>query len=196
MKPNRLVAIAGGIGSGKSTVSRILIALGAYVIDTDEINSSLLKDMYYIKKVAEAFPSVYINGEINKKKLSDIVLSDNNEMAKLNKMAHSLIMALVIEEAKNSNKDIVFVEIPLLIASNMESVFDYIWYIKCEYNYRIERVMKRDNLSIERVLQLMEIQKNEVKALDIADTVIVNDMDEKHLWTQVENNYNELKHII
>ena len=140
------IAITGGIGSGKSTVLSIIKNAGYPVFSCDEIYKKVIIDEDYIKKIAEIFPSAVIDKKIDRKILGEIVFSDKNNRAKLDAIAHPLIMQKLIEEMTLAQGVIAFAEVPLLFEGGFQDDFDEIIVVKREKNLRIDGVSVRDNL--------------------------------------------------
>ncbi len=138
------IAITGGIGSGKSTVSAYLKEKGFPVFSCDEIYKDILEMPHYISQLQTIFPSTIINGKLDKIALSKIVFSDNNAREKLNQLAHPLIMKTLFEKMNEQSSKFVFAEVPLLFEENYESQFDDVIVIKREKEKRILATQQRD----------------------------------------------------
>lgn len=191
-----LIAITGGIGVGKSTIIDELKKLGANTIKTDEINKELLLQPHYIEKINAEFPGVVEKGQINKKKLKKLIFNDESMRLKLNSIAHPLILEKIIDE--NKKHDLLFVEIPLLYESNSKDIFDQVWFVKSKYENRLDRIMKRDNLSSSLASKIILSQEKESNCENIADYVFDNDKDItyiqssiKQLWEQLSSKNNQ-----
>lgn len=152
------VAITGGIGSGKSTVSEIIKKSGYPVFSCDEIYGELLSDTAYIETLRTRFPSAVRNGKIDKKQLGKIVFSDEKARAELDSIAHPMIMRNLFSKMKNSGKDLMFAEVPLLFEGNFEKDFDGIIFVKRNRAERIAAVCRRDNVSENEVLSRINAQ--------------------------------------
>ncbi|HHX48927.1 MAG TPA: dephospho-CoA kinase [Clostridiales bacterium] len=191
-----LIAITGGIGVGKSTIIDELKKLGANTIKTDEINKELLLQPHYIEKINAEFPGVVEKGQINKKKLKKLIFNDESMRLKLNSIAHPLILEKIIDE--NKKHDLLFVEIPLLYESNSKDIFDQVWFVKSKYENRLDRIMKRDNISSSLASKIILSQEKESNYENIADYVFDNDKDItyiqssiKQLWEQLSSKNNQ-----
>jgi dephospho-CoA kinase len=109
------IAITGGIGSGKSTVSNILKVKGYPVYSCDEIYAELVNSKIYIDEIKKVFPTAVKQGKIDKKCLAEIIFSDKQERTRLNEIAHPLIMQTLLARMNESDSQIVFAEVPLLL---------------------------------------------------------------------------------
>lgn len=123
------ICITGAIGSGKSSVIEILKKLSYKCVSSDEINNDMLKDPSYIEILIDSFgKDIIYDGNLDKNKLAQIIFNDDEKRKLLNSISHPLITKRILEIIKK-NKDIIFVEIPLLIESGMATIFDKIWLV-------------------------------------------------------------------
>lgn len=188
-----IIAITGGIGAGKSMVINTVKALGGYTIDVDIVNRELMNKPSYIAKIREAFPDAVVNNVIDRAKLSDIVFSDQKQLIKLNSLAHPLIIGIVMYEASQVKSQPVFVEIALLMETNMSGFFDRIWYIESDKELRVKRATNRSNISEEQVRRIMRAQAGEEAAKALATDIIINNGSEEQLWQKVQELYLSLQ---
>ncbi len=169
--PNRVVAITGGIGSGKSSVLSILASLGAYTLSADDINRELLLTPSYVAGLKDLFPSCVVDGVVNKPLLKQLVFSNELERKKLNQYAHPRIIQSIKERVAKVAED-VFVEMPLLVESDAVDMFDYIWVVVS--NSAIDRATVRDKDTKNVVKKVASSQASDEDRLSIADVVIDN----------------------
>jgi dephospho-CoA kinase len=109
------VLLTGGIGAGKSTVGELLRARGALVIDADEIGHSVLEPGgEAFNRVAETWPSVVVDGLIDRQLLADIVFHDPHELQRLESFTHEAIRKRIRRMIEASQERVVVVEVPLL----------------------------------------------------------------------------------
>lgn len=189
-----IIGITGRIGSGKSRVIGIIKDLGGYVISCDKINHQLLEQQFYIDTIGREFDGVVIDNKIDKRKLREIIFNDKSELEKLNNIAHPIIiMQLLTEiyEKRDSYKNI-FVEVPLLFELDMDKLFDSIWLIKADENIRIERVMARDKVNRDSVLEILKRQASEQIAESRASVIIDNNGDDDTLYSRIKKLYDEV----
>lgn len=168
-----LIAVTGGIGSGKSEVTQILKSRGATVLDADKINAELLTRSDYIEKLKKLFPTAVINGKVDKKKLGEIVFHDETERKKLNALAHPLILKEIDSRAKACS-GLTVVEIPLLTEAGDKSLFDRIIAVTAPIAMRMERIAQRDNVSNEYARAVIRSQASDEEYCSIATDVINN----------------------
>lgn len=190
----KIVAITGGIGSGKSTVLNILKQNGAICLSADEINAELLLTPEYIKKITDAFPFVVEDGQINKRKLSAAVFNEKDELIKLNAIARPELEKLIrnkIIKAKSEGKS-VFVECPLLYEWKIDGDFDYIILVTADSELRTERVIMRDKRDKNEIAAIMKNQISDKKKFDEKTIIITNDTTLDNLKEKVEKVYKQL----
>jgi dephospho-CoA kinase len=157
---NLKIAITGGIGSGKSTIARIIKEKGYPVFSCDETYAQLVKDKNFLKILADEFGDIYDeNGELDRGKLSHIVFSDNNKLERLNEITHPKIFEKMFEDAAKLNC-LCFFEVPLLFEEGNQKLFDGVIVVCREKDKRIESVMHRDNISEEEVRKRINSQYN------------------------------------
>ena len=186
------VAICGGIGSGKSSVTAILRELGAKVVVADEINASLLLDPSYIQRIANIFPTAVDTQGINKKELASIVYADEGKRRALMDIAHPMIFDKMF--AAYPDEPIVFYEIPLL--SESPAAFDQVWFVDASLTDRTRRVMIRDGRSEDEAKRIISLQRAEESWRDKADVVLSNVGDLNDLRSQVNDQYcSILRHV-
>lgn len=177
----KVIGLTGTIGSGKSTVSKILYKEGAYIIDADKIAHKILEPQqkayseiinYFGDRIIEK------NKRINRKLLADIVFNDKQKLQILNEITHKYIIENMITELKkisisNLYKCAVF-DAPLLVDTVLCNYVDKIWLVTADENIRIERIIKRDTVTKEQALNRIKNQKTVEELKGYSDIVIDN----------------------
>ncbi len=166
------IAIVGNIASGKSTVEKILQDKGFIVYDTDKIAHEILEEN------KELFPQAIVDGNINRKILADIVFNDKKQLEYLESVIHPKIKEFI---QNIDNTETVFVSVPQLFEAGMENLFDKILFISAPIETRLERLMKRNNLTKEEALVRINAQMSEEEKIAKCDFVIKNDSTEENL---------------
>lgn len=160
-KPGPLIAITGGIGSGKSVVSRILRAMGFNVYDCDYNARWLMDSDSAIKDgIAAAISRECITpaGEIDREKLASIVFSDPERLRTLNSLVHGSVRRHLSQWHSSLPGRVNFVETAILYQSGLDAMVDEVWNVEAPEELRIERVMKRSNLDPDQIKARMESQ--------------------------------------
>ena len=152
------IAVTGGIGSGKSLVMQMLKEMGFPCFSCDEIYKEIIKTQDYVEKIKEAFPSVVVDGKIDRKRLGAFVFQEESKLEKLNEIAHPLIMSSLYAQMEKCQNKLIFAEIPLLFEGNLERNFDKTIVILRDLIERIESVQTRDCIAEEEVKNRMRAQ--------------------------------------
>lgn len=184
-----VVALTGGIGAGKSTVAQFFAQLGALVIDADQLaRLAIERGTDGFAEVMMRFgDEVIINGDIDRRKLAEIVFSDSKARADLEGIIHPKVQALFAEAVADLNpEDILIYEIPLLVETGAAEKFDYIISVEADLELRKKRLIKK-GLYISQIEKRISAQATPEARAAIANTVIHNDGDEDALLRQVEN---------
>lgn len=180
----KVVALTGGIGSGKSCALREFQKLGAKTISADEISHFIMRkgESAYNKTVAEFGDSILkSDGEINRKALAEIVFSDREKLERLNTITHKTIYQEIESQILSADTDIVCVEIPLLFNEECPIHLDLKIAVIADKETRISRVMKRDGSTAEQAKARMNRQLSDDEMCRYADLVIENNGDIKAL---------------
>lgn len=159
----QIIGITGGIGSGKSVVSRILRACRFTVYDCDSNAKAIMdRDPEIRRKLAEMIDPSTINadGSINRPRLAQIVFGDNAQLATLNTIVHGAVIR-DIQACARRVPGMFFVESAILYTSGLWKYVDQIWEVTADIETRISRVSARDNASRQQVLQRIHSQDNE-----------------------------------
>jgi dephospho-CoA kinase len=184
-----VVALTGGIGAGKSTVAQNFAELGALVIDADQLARMAIErgSDGFAEVLLRFGDEIVLNGDIDRKKLAEIVFSDEAARKDLEKIIHPRVQAIFAEAVEDlENDDILIYEIPLLVETDAAEKFDYIITVEADMELRKERLLKK-GLYISQIEKRMAAQATQDSREAIADYVIRNDGDEDSLLRQVEN---------
>lgn len=187
-----VIGLTGGIGSGKSTVARIFSQLGADMISMDKIARELTQqDQPAYRQITDLFaPEILLtDGNIDRKKLGQLIFSDSDKRIKLESILHPKINQRVKENLQNSCGDIVIVEIPLLREKSQFPYLDRILVIDAEESIRISRVEIRDNLNKTEIKAIINTQVKADMQKSLADDIINNNGLLDELTNKVENLY-------
>jgi len=184
-----VVGLTGGIGAGKSTVSELFARLGALVIDADQLaRMAIERGTDGFADVMLRFgDEVILNGDIDRKKLAEIVFSNEQARKDLEAIIHPRVQGLFAEAVADlDHDDILIYEIPLLVETGAAEKFDYIITVESDIELRKARLLKK-GLYISQIEKRMASQATEEARSAVADSVIRNDGDEDSLLRQVEN---------
>ena len=189
-----VVALTGGIGSGKSTVGQIFAQLGATVIDSDQLARDVIErgSIGFNEVVAKFGDEILKNGEIDRQILASLIFKDPAKRSELEQITHPLIRKAFAKVVSSALPDsIVINQIPLLVESNHDYKFDHIITVSASESIRSERLIKR-GLTNEQIKQRMQAQATDQMREDIADSVIFNEKSEQEITDQVEKIWEQL----
>jgi dephospho-CoA kinase len=184
-----VVGLTGGIGAGKSTVAELFARLGALVIDADQLARMAIErgSDGFADVMLRFGEDVIVNGDIDRKKLAEIIFSDEQARKDLEAIVHPRVQALFAEAVADlDHDDILIYEIPLLVETGAADKFDYVITVESEIELRKQRLLKK-GLYISQIEKRMASQATEEARTAVADSVIRNDGDEDSLLRQVEN---------
>ncbi|MBI5731536.1 MAG: dephospho-CoA kinase [Ignavibacteriales bacterium] len=178
MKKKLKIAITGGIGSGKSSVSKIVESFGFPVIKADDIAKELmLKDESVKKKIIKSFgKESFTEKGINSKYLADSVFSNKDKVEKINSIIHPPTVKKIEAISKKlfEKHNLVFVESALIYEAKIQKLFDYVILIYAEEEIRISRKIENDKMNRLDVEKRMSFQIPDEKKTDRAHFVIDN----------------------
>lgn len=173
------IGITGGIGSGKTTTSRIFSALGAPVYDADTRARWLMEHDYsLINNIKASFgePSYLQEGKLNSRYISSIVFNNKERLQELNSMVHPAVGRDFKRWAETSSFPYVLKEAALLFESGSYKLLDKIIVVACPEELRIKRTLARDpHRTREEVMAIIQRQLPEEEKVAKADFVIHND---------------------
>lgn len=183
----KIIAITGGIGSGKSVVSSILRNMGYKVYDSDIEARILMDNSNEIKEsIQRTFDKALIcNGLIDRKKLSEIVFSDTGKLRDLNHIVHGAVIKHFLEWVKNNDDPVVFIETAILYESGLDKYVNDIWEVNAPEHIRIQRVMKRNHMPEAEVKRRIDVQSKHGDKVDQRKHQIINNNDEAALTPQI-----------
>ena len=190
-----IVALTGGIGSGKTMVGEIFADLGALVVDSDQLAREVVErgSKGFELIVTEFGDEILKNGDLDRTSLASLIFKDPKKRAKLEEITHPLIRQSFAKIVGSAGTDsIVINQIPLLVESKHDYKFDHVITISAPEKTRTERLLKR-GLTLNQIDQRMKAQATDTQREAIADDVIVNDGSEQDLFTQVEKVWENLK---
>ncbi len=173
----RIIGVTGGVGSGKSQVLAILSQdFKARVILADEVAHRLMEpgEAGYCQ-VVKALGSDFLmpDGQIDRKKLADLIFGDKKALEKMNQIIHPMTWAAVKKLAESAPEELVIVESALMGEEQRED-YEEIWYVFVSREERIQRLMKSRGYSRQKCLDIMASQKKEEDFRAISDRVIDN----------------------
>jgi len=204
-----IVALTGGIASGKSVVAKILEELGCYIHNADKIAHDLMEPEKPVwKKIVAHFGIKILNEDktINRSRLGKIIFSDEKERRFLNELIHPLVLEkkkeIINRIEKEGHYNIFISEAALTIEAGFADFFDKIIMTYCKKEVQIERLMERDGISQKQAMKKIKSQMQPQEKLKYADYIIDTSGSLQSTVEQTERVYrnlmmdNEMKNTI
>lgn len=190
------VGLTGGIGAGKSEVSRLLESYGAVLIDADKIAREVVEPgTPGLAAVVEAFGPEILGpeGALDRPKLGSIVFADADRLATLNAIVHPLVGARSMElEAAAAPDAVVIHDVPLLAENKLSPLYDLVVVVDAAPGTQLDRLVRLRGMAESEARARMAAQATREQRLAIADLVIDNDGPLEQLEPQVRKVWAEL----
>jgi dephospho-CoA kinase len=191
------VGLTGGIGAGKSEVSRRLAAQGAVLIDADAIGRQVVAPGTdgLAAVVAEFGDGVLrSDGSLDRERLGEIVFADPARLARLNEIIHPLVGQRMAELEKEAGRDAIIVhDVPLIAENQLASAYDLIVVVDAAEHTQLDRLIRHRQMSQEQAEARMAAQVSRSQRLAIADLVVDNSSSLAELDRQVGDLWTELR---
>ena len=183
-----IIGVMGGVGSGKSTVLNYLENnYEANIIEADKVAKEVMlpgNDVY--NEIVKTFPEVIADNKIESKKLAEIVFNDKEQLEKLNSITHPGAVKEIVSRIKSSKNRIIVVESAILLGSGVEQYCDELWFVFCNRDTRIKRLMQTRGYSKEKCISVIESQPADEEYNKVADEFIDNSYSEENTREQID----------
>lgn len=171
-----IVAVTGGIASGKSIFTGMLGELGAYTIDADKITRELQREGESVcEEIKRTFPDCVIGGKLDRAALKKAVFADERKLSLLESIVHPSVKAELRRRALASDRPVTVVEVPLLFESGCSSIADVIVNVRASDDIRRARVAERDGTDGETYERIKRAQLSDEARESLSDVTVVND---------------------
>ncbi|NML49721.1 dephospho-CoA kinase [Streptomyces sp. R302] len=191
------IGLTGGIGAGKSEVSRLFVSYGAVLIDADRIAREVVEPgTEGLAAVVAAFGESVLteDGTLDRPKLGSIVFTDPERLATLNAIVHPLVGARSAElESAAGPGDVVIHDVPLLTENGLAPLYDLVVVVDASPETQLDRLVRLRGMAEEEAKARMAAQATRAARLEIADLVIDNDGPLDALEPQVRKVWEELE---
>ncbi len=172
------IGITGNIASGKSEVEKIISSLGFLVVDLDIVSHNLLENNKELKSaIFKEFQT------LDRKKIANIVFNNKEKLEKLNNIFHPILKKYILN-LFNEAASTVFVSGALIYEAGFNNLFDKMIFVDSAYETRLERLMKRNNLTVEEAK--IRLEKQNTKFKNEADFIVENDGDIEELKEKIQ----------
>lgn len=190
-----LIALTGGIGSGKSTVARRWVELGATEIDADLLAREVVNPgSIGLQKVVEAFGSSVLaaDGSLNRSALAQLVFTSDSNRKKLEAILHPLIQDLALERVADLSGVVVYT-IPLFVESNSKLKFDKVVAISCDEAVRVQRLVQNRGMTESEARSRVAAQATDQQREAVADLVIDSNCSPEELLQRADAAFESFK---
>lgn len=185
----KIIGITGSSGAGKNTVCEIIEKkYDAEVIDADQIAKELSKKgTMYLNSIINCFGTEIIDkkGELNRKKLANIIFEDDKKREELNKLTFVHVVEEIQKRITTIKKKIIVVNAPLLFESNLNKVCDFVIAVIADKDKQLKRIMNRDNISKEEAEKRINAQNSNEFFAENADYIIYNNEEIENIEKQL-----------
>jgi dephospho-CoA kinase len=170
------LGVTGGIGSGKTSVCRVFSALGVPIFSADpEAKRIMENDNGIIRRLNSiAGKNLYLNGTLDRAELAALIFNDNTLLEKVNSLVHPVVLDHFRSWEKEQTASYVIMEAAILFESGASKLVDRIAVVVAPAEERVSRVIQRNNLTRDQVLQRMRNQIDDETRIKLSDYVIHN----------------------
>lgn len=172
----KIIGLTGGIGSGKTTVANMFEALGVPIYIADDESKKLLNTSKVLrKKLLDLFgEQAYTDEGLNRKFIASKVFSDKILLQKMNAIVHPKVAKHFKKWVAKQDVAYVIKEAAIIFEHHMESNYDAVILVTADKETRIQRVLKRDHSSREKILAVIDNQLSEAEKINRANFIIEN----------------------
>jgi dephospho-CoA kinase len=195
----RVIGLTGGIGSGKSTVSKFLSEQGAVIIDADKIGHEIYRpDTDTWRQLAKTFGSGILAADntVDRKKLGAIVFGNQQELQRLNTIIHPQITAEIrkrIDEYRRQGVKVIVLDAPVLLEANAKNLVDEVWVVVADEDNVIKRAAARTGLTEQQIRDRVRSQLSNAERTKNAQLVINNDGTPEDLRGKIQELWEQIK---
>ncbi len=183
-----IIGLMGGIGCGKSTVLNYLEqTYNAYIIEADKVAKEIMNPGNAVyNKIADNFSEAIRDGNIDRNILADIVFHDKEKLTLLNAITHPGTIDEIKSRIRQADDNMIVIESAILPGSGLEEYCDELWFVYCELEERIRRLMKYRSYSREKCLEIIKNQPGDEEYNTYADEYIDNTYSENNTKEQID----------
>ncbi len=191
-----LIALTGGIGSGKSTVAAEWVRLGATEIDADLLAREVVEPgAAGLDRLVAEFGNQILDetGRLNRTKLAELSFADPSVRKRVEGILHPLIQALALDRTRSNSESVIVYTIPLFVETQSPLQFDKVVTISCPEQVRVERLVKR-GMSQEDAMRRISAQATDKQREELADLIIDSNCSLEELLARAREAYRTITH--
>ncbi len=182
----KIIGITGGSGGGKSTVTKIIEKYDAEILDADIVAKEVVEPgKPAFLEIKDEWPSVVLDGVLDRKALAKIVFNNADDLHKLNTITHKYVIEEIKNKINNSQAAIFVIDAIALFESGLADFCDVTICVIAKKEERIKRIMKRDNLTELEATERINAQKNDSFYIERSDFVIYNNEGQHNLEEEI-----------
>lgn len=173
----KIVGLTGGIGSGKSTAARMFADLGVPVYNSDLEAKQLMHTSIKVKEqiINLLGKDTYVNNVLNREYIAQKVFADVSLLKQLNNIVHPAVRKHFLEWTKKQKAPYVIQESAIIFENENQDFYDYIILVTAPLEVKIDRILKRDNTTREKILSRMDSQWTDEKKEKMSDFKLINE---------------------
>ncbi|WP_330924210.1 dephospho-CoA kinase [Candidatus Sororendozoicomonas aggregata] len=194
-KRHFVVGVTGGIGSGKTAVTNYLASLGVTIVDADIAARAIVEPgQPALDNIASHYGAGILleNGNLNRRKLREIIFDNPAEKQWLEQLLHPEINALLRQQLADATSPYVVLVSPLLTETGQHTLCDHILVIDTPEHVQVDRTVARDSTTEEQALKIINSQIQREKRLSFADTIVDNSGSLSELHDTLEQFHNDM----
>jgi dephospho-CoA kinase len=191
-----VIGLTGNIGSGKSTVLRMLEQLGAKAIDADNLAHDLMRKRTSVwQAIVDAFGDEVLtpDGVIDRKRLGSLVFDDREALERLENIVHPAVDERFRQIIQEADEQVIVVEAVKIIESGIYPELSALWLVTCPAEERLRRLLETRGVNEEEVRERLKAQMTEEKQAQLANVVIDNSGTPPQTWEQVRREWNKIR---
>ena len=191
----KIVGITGSIGCGKTTVAKIISNMGYEVFDADNEVRKIYKNEDFLFLLKNSFPKVFCDGILDKRKLRNMVFSNQKELLKLEDIIAPFLSDVFLKKINEVSKlkGFLFIDAALLFEKGWSKYCDVIVCVNVDLETQKNRVMERDNISEKEFFDIYNLQMKNEKKCELSDEIINTNCSVEELEIKVKELLNKLK---
>ena len=191
----KVIGLTGGIATGKSSIAKLFVDAGVYVIDSDVLVKEFLKTPEIIAKIVQTFgnDSIDENREINRKFMANLIFNDSKKRLALNEIIHPHVKKQIEILLQKRVNNLVVVDVPLMYEAGFDVMMDEVIVVYTTPEIQLERLMVRDCLTAEAAELRLASQMSIDEKRQLADYVIDNCGTKQDLYHNFYKVYDEIK---